>query len=267
MDEISIKTLLTNFDHNDRCNLMALLGDDSNDSPEVTDIEELFKELFHSKTRAVAESSVKNICSWALSKVSSHEPDYLETKDLMPVPTYSDLLMGACEHLKVAKYSDDITQEKAELYISHAVIVGALSKMSPDQRIEFFNREVSIESVSSHVEGQSVLGPMTTLAALGAANATGFGVYMASTTALGFVTHAVGVTLPFAVYTSLTSTIAVVLGPIGWLSAGLWGAWRLTSPEWKKIVSGLIYIIAVNSAKALPELSDESDETKVEFET
>lgn len=265
MNEVSIKSQVVNLNHDDKCNLMALLGDDSNTAPEISDIENLFKELFHSRTRAVAESSLKNIGSWAFSKVISQRPEYIETEDLMTVPTYSDLLIGACEHLKVAKGNNNITQEKAELYISHAVIVGALSKMSPDQRIEFFNREVSIDDAASHTKEQSMLGPMTTIAALGAANATGFGVYMASTTALGFVTHAVGVTLPFAVYTGLTSTIAVVIGPIGWLSAGLWGAWRLTSPEWKKIVSGLIYLIAVNSAKELPKFSDDSAETKVEL--
>jgi hypothetical protein len=35
--------------------------------------------------------------------------------------------------------------------------------------------------------------------------------------------NTIGITLPFAVYTGLTSTIAFVIGPVGWLTAGFWG--------------------------------------------
>ncbi|HVA50960.1 MAG TPA: hypothetical protein VNH11_31760 [Pirellulales bacterium] len=99
----------------------------------------------------------------------------------------------------------------------------------------------------AEIKGPGLRGPTRTLALLGAAQASGFSVYVASTTALGFLTHAVGITLPFAVYTGMTSTIAFIIGPAGWLAAGLWGAWKLTQAEWKKLIPALVYIIAVNS--------------------
>jgi hypothetical protein len=68
---------------------------------------------------------------------------------------------------------------------------------------------------------------MTTTAVLGAAQASGGAVYIASTTALGFLTHGVGITLPFAVYTGVTSTIAFVIVPVGWLAAGGCVTWRV----------------------------------------
>jgi len=90
-------------------------------------------------------------------------------------------------------------------------------------------------------------GVATTLAALGAAQASGFGVYLGATTALGFVSHAVGVTLPFAVYTGMSSTIAFLIGPVGFLAAGAWLGWSLTSPEWTRITRGLLHIIAMRA--------------------
>ncbi|MCH2160095.1 MAG: hypothetical protein MK096_15100 [Oleiphilaceae bacterium] len=79
---------------------------------------------------------------------------------------------------------------------------------------------------------------------LGLANAAGFGLYTSATTALGFAMHAVGVTLPFATYTGLSSTIAFVIGPARWLAAGAWAIWGVTGPEWKKIVPALLYVIS-----------------------
>ncbi len=87
---------------------------------------------------------------------------------------------------------------------------------------------------------------MTTTAVLGAAQASGGAVYIASTTALGFLTHGVGITLPFAVYTGLTSTIAFVIGPVGWLAAGGWAFWKFTGPEWKKLTTAIVYITSRN---------------------
>lgn len=124
-----------------------------------------------------------------------------------------------------------------------------LQAMKPRERAKFFETLVDVESIVGGVKlkGQNFSGPMTSAAMMGAAQASGFGVYLASTTALGFLTHAVGVTLPFAFYTGLSSSIAFVIGPAGWLSLAAWSSWKLMQPEWKKIIKGLIYIIARNS--------------------
>ena len=61
---------------------------------------------------------------------------------------------------------------------------------------------------------------MTLMGVLGIAQMSGFDIYLASTTALGFFTAAAGVTLPLAAYTGLTSTIALFIGPVGWSVAG-----------------------------------------------
>jgi hypothetical protein len=69
---------------------------------------------------------------------------------------------------------------------------------------------------------------------------------MGATTALGFASHAVGVTLPVAVYTGMTSTIAFLIGPLEFLATAGWLANVLTSPERARITRGL-HIIAIRA--------------------
>jgi DnaJ-domain-containing protein 1 len=49
---------------------------------------------------------------------------------------------------------------------------------------------------------------------------SGFGIYLATTTGLGAISSAIGVTFPWAVYQGATTVLGVMLGPIGWALAG-----------------------------------------------
>jgi hypothetical protein len=122
-----------------------------------------------------------------------------------------------------------------------------LVAMNAKQRHEFLTRRVQLDIMAAEFPSSGWAGPVTTLAALSAAQASGFGVYMGATTALGLASHAVGVTLPFAVYTGMTSTIAFLIGPIGFLATVGWLAHVFTSPEWARIIRGLLHIIAMRA--------------------
>lgn len=49
---------------------------------------------------------------------------------------------------------------------------------------------------------------------------SGFSIYLATTTGLGAISSAIGVTFPWAVYQGATTALGVILGPIGWALAG-----------------------------------------------
>ncbi len=49
---------------------------------------------------------------------------------------------------------------------------------------------------------------------------SGFGIYLATTTGLGAISSAIGVTFPWAVDQGATTVLGVILGPIGWALAG-----------------------------------------------
>jgi hypothetical protein len=72
-------------------------------------------------------------------------------------------------------------------------------------------------------------------AALMAAQLSGFGVYLLASTALGALTGAVGIAFPFAAYAAVSSAIAVAIGPVGWIGAGLFAIWALTDRAARKL--------------------------------
>jgi hypothetical protein len=162
-------------------------------------------------------------------------------------PTYVALLAGSAKHINV--FSKASSTSDLELDLSYGMIARALQRMSPVQRRGYFEKPVNLAEIfeAAGVKSNNLSAPVTATAAIAAAQASGFGLYAASATALGFVTHAVGITLPFAAYTGLSGSIATLIGPVGWLGVGFWGVIKVTGPDWEEIIKGLVYIVQVNS--------------------
>ncbi len=59
------------------------------------------------------------------------------------------------------------------------------------------------------------------ISALGAAQLSGFGIYLLASSTLGAITSVLGITLPFAFYTGMSSIISFVIGPVGFLVMGV----------------------------------------------
>lgn len=241
--------IIAGWQPEDLANLCVLLGIENNQPVPI--IVNRIKWLYYSKSRAKAISTTRNIINHISSKILKKPFAAVDDSSIWETPSYDELLIGACNHLKAVE--KDASPKEMELYISQAVIIAALQRMSPRQRCKVFSEQFNVQNlVESHnIQATSLKGPITAYSMLGLAQASGFGVYIASTTALGFLTHAVGVTLPFAFYTGMSTTIAFVIGPVGWLSAGIWGAWRLTEPKWKYLIPALIYISSTNSRRLL----------------
>ena len=86
------------------------------------------------------------------------------------------------------------------------------------------------------------------LVALTAAKLSGFGLYLAASTAVGAVTGGLGIALPFAFYTGMSKTIAAVIGPAGWAALGIAAVYKLGSPNMKKLVPAVLFIAAERNA-------------------
>lgn len=80
------------------------------------------------------------------------------------------------------------------------------------------------------------------MATLATANLSGFGVYLLATTSLSALSGLIGITFSFATYTALTSTIAFVTGPAGWIGLGIYAIWQFTDVDYKKLIPSIIYI-------------------------
>ena len=96
-------------------------------------------------------------------------------------------------------------------------------------------------------QGQGAAAIVTTTGALVLANLSGFGLYVAASTAVGALTSALGIVLPFAVYTGMSSVLATLIGPVGWAAVGLWALVKFLNPNYKKTIPSVLAIAAVRA--------------------
>ena len=118
-------------------------------------------------------------------------------------------------------------------------------KMTPQQKREM--EEQLRKTASQFDKGGELLGSSSIFLALTTAKLSGFSIYLLASTSLGALTGMIGITLPFVVYTTMSSTIALVLGPVGWIGAGLFTIWQLSEPSYKRVIPAILYICVLRA--------------------
>lgn len=249
LDEVtttSVQPLVASLSPEGRANLAYILRIEEDDA---TSISERIRWLYHSKVRKEIRSKAHAAANFALSKTGGKRIDPITEEDYPP-PSWAKLIEGLARTLKVYDASAELLENQC--YICDEIVVRALRRMPAKARRQFFEAGLDVGDVAQDAPQKGRLkGPLRMASALGAANALGFGLYTSATTALGFVTHAVGITLPFVAYAGLSSTIAFAIGPPGWLFAGFYAFWKLTSADWKALTPAIIFLIQATEATRL----------------
>ena len=103
------------------------------------------------------------------------------------------------------------TTADIEIRIARKVLRTVWDKMTPAQQREM---EKQLQDVAHQLDASvaHLTQGSGLVALLLAGKLSGFGVYLLASTSLGTVTGVLGFTLPFAVYTTMSSTITVLLG-------------------------------------------------------
>jgi len=154
-------------------------------------------------------------------------------------PSYRDIVRLVADKLKIT-YPKYLSARELEILIAKKVLETVWEKMTPEQRQEM---EQGLRKVAQQFDkGGELLLSGSMFSALTAAQLSGFGIYLLASTSLGAITAALGVTLPFVVYTTMSSTIAIIIGPVGWVGLGLLALWQLTGPNHKHLLSAVLYI-------------------------
>ncbi len=228
--QTEIIDLLADWDDRDKT-IMAILCDLDEATTSAQVITEQIRWMYNSRARHSIKRNLKRVTRQ-------------DTSNDMPCPSYEALMAGAAKKLGIHKHCKSI--EEYERYIPQAVIVAALAKMSPSQRDRFFTEEFNATPMwdAAGIKSREIGGLRTAASVLALANASGYAVYAGATTALGFATHAVGITLPYAAYTGLSATIAQLIGPPGWLALATYGFFKVTGTDWNKLMPVLLTIIA-----------------------
>ena len=131
--------------------------------------------------------------------------------------TYKQLLEEICSkrnleigrNFSVSQLEELILENKFKTYINN---LGEEERKKFQEELKTFASKNGIDA--------SQIKSLTTIGTLAGANFAGFGLYVMASTVVGGITSAIGLTLPFAVYTGMSSVLSVITGPVGWI-AGL----------------------------------------------
>lgn len=253
--ETELKTMIASWDERDKTIIAILCDIDDEANPHGSSIgnspdkiAEKIRWMYHSRTRHNIKRNFNRVVRQGVDKDMSG-------------PTYEDLLSGAAKKLGIHKHCTSL--DDYERYIPQAVIVAALAKMNPAQRDQFFSEDINAGPMweAAGIKSGGLVGLRTAASVIALSNASGAAVYAGATTALGFATHAVGITLPYAAYTGLSATIAQLIGPPGWLALATYGFFKVTGTDWNKLMPVLLTIIATKHRRQLLAQSAVDDQS------
>lgn len=151
--------------------------------------------------------------------------------------TYYDLLKNCANHLNI--YGNISTVKDLEQNISQIYLKNMIDKLSPEERLEL---EGKLQEFSTSQGYGKELG---SLAALAGAQLSGFGIYLAASTIVGGITSAIGVALPFAFYTGMSSVISTIIGPVGWIGLAGVALYKYNRVDYNKVLPPIIYLISL----------------------
>lgn len=162
-------------------------------------------------------------------------------------PTYGRVVELTCKRLRLRPVTSVCDGERA--IVTHCFKT-VYDRLSPSERLDLEKavqaRVDTLENVSP-----SYAAPAVTAAAILAGQASGFGVFAAASTLVGALTHAIGITLPFVFYTTMSSAIAVAIGPVGWVFVAGMIVNRVFGQDYKKVVSGILLIASLRGERAV----------------
>lgn len=110
-------------------------------------------------------------------------------------------------------FSLGITNAEKELYVK--LFQQEFDKLTEEEKDSIY-KELEKAGLD-----KSQIKSLSGISALGAAQLSGFGVYLLASSTLGAITSVLGFTLPFAFYTGMSSVISFVIGPVGFLVMGV----------------------------------------------
>jgi uncharacterized protein YaaW (UPF0174 family) len=163
-----------------------------------------------------------------------------------------DLLLSQQAEAVANKYLEDCIeglreqlkkQGKDAIKATEQVMSQQIASMSPAERLEI-QRALNLETLSASSLRDTFLKSGLPIAGIAALQAGGFGTYLALTTIMHAVfTSMLGITLPFAAYTTASSALSLLTGPVGImlsLSIGFlgffWGQRKIERSQYAMVV-------------------------------
>lgn len=135
-----------------------------------------------------------------------------------------DLLLSQQAEAIYRKYLEDCVegireqlkkQGQDEINATDRAMTEQLARLSETERLEI-QKALNLQTLSASSLRNVIVKSGIPVAGIAAVQAGGFGAYLALTTVMHAVfTSILGITLPFAAYTSATSALSILTGPVG----------------------------------------------------
>jgi uncharacterized protein YaaW (UPF0174 family) len=157
--------------------------------------------------------------------------------------SYKQLVTDVADHVKIdwqslldGRHWDDIGVNEIEDAVVLKVFGDIYSKLSEEDKKKIAE-ELGQDANDPNFVFHAVTGGAMMLAKL-----SGFKIYLIATTTLAAVTSGLGIVLPFTIYTALTASIGVILGPIGWAGLAMSALFSLCQANYSKLLPAVIFI-------------------------
>lgn len=176
-------------------------------------------------------------------------------------PTYPEILGLLCKKLGLPGTG---SVDQLERNIAIKLFNTMWERLSETEQAEILKNIAEATDVTNDSIGRNMVLPVIGAAGMAAAQASGFGVFIAASTVVGAATHAVGFALPFVFYTSMSKAIALVIGPPGWLALGGYAVRMLLRDNRNYVLLGnSVALLAALRAKQ--QIQWESDVAQLQF--
>lgn len=150
--------------------------------------------------------------------------------------SYHDILCKVAEKLDIPSETGESGTSLQEK-ITQKTFSDIVANMSADQKKEL-EQKLLKEAQALGID----VGSTSVFTLLAAGSLAGFAPYLLVTTTVGLLTGILGITLPFGIYTALTSGLSFILGPVGWIGASIFAISRYKKMNMKKLVPAIVLI-------------------------
>jgi len=157
--------------------------------------------------------------------------------------SWKQLVTDVADHIKIdwspllrGRHWDDLPAAEIE----DAVVVTVVGKIV--QNLSNEDRKRLARELGTAFDDPDIIPELLAGGGMLFARLSGIQIYLLATTALGAITAGLGITLPFAIYAAMTTTIGVILGPIGWTALAISALFSLSQANYAKLLPGVIYV-------------------------
>ncbi|MBO5760426.1 MAG: hypothetical protein J6S53_02660 [Lentisphaeria bacterium] len=153
-------------------------------------------------------------------------------------PAYKEIVCDVAKALK-APFNKESSIEHIENAILETVLSKALEDMT-DAEKQTILKELEKDN---KLEWKNLTGPSLTSAIILLFKSGGFAGYQLAVMIMkAIATSIFHTTLPFIAYSTLTKSLSIVFGPVGWIITGAWAAVDIAGPAKRITIPCVIYI-------------------------